>query len=54
MTGAVQFIAHSVDRACIGHCFSYSNYEPSSGQFRVRASLAARRQRRRGQIRIHV
>ncbi|HYK38924.1 MAG TPA: hypothetical protein VEU98_02800 [Candidatus Eremiobacteraceae bacterium] len=33
----VQFIAHSVDRACIGHCFSYSNYEPSSGQFRVHA-----------------
>jgi hypothetical protein len=32
----VQFIAHSVDRACIGHCFSYSNYEPSSGQFRIR------------------
>jgi hypothetical protein len=32
----VQFIAHSVERACIGHCFSYSNYEPSSGQFRVR------------------
>jgi hypothetical protein len=33
----VQFIAHSVERACIGHCFSYANYEPSSGQFRVRA-----------------
>jgi len=33
----VQFIAHSVERACIGHCFSYSNYEPSSGQFRIRA-----------------
>jgi hypothetical protein len=32
----VQFIAHSVERACIGHCFSYSNYEPSTGQFRVR------------------
>lgn len=32
----VQFIAHSVERACVGHCFSYSNYEPSSGQFRVR------------------
>ncbi len=32
----VQFIAHSVDRACIGHCFSFSNYEASSGQFRVR------------------
>ncbi|HWZ97835.1 MAG TPA: hypothetical protein VN025_08750 [Candidatus Dormibacteraeota bacterium] len=33
----VQFIAHSLERACIGRCFSYSNYEPSSGQFRVRA-----------------
>lgn len=32
----IQFISHSVERACIGHCFSYSNYEPSSGQFRVR------------------
>jgi len=38
----VQFIAHSVDRACIGHCFSYSNYEPSSGQFRVRALPGSR------------
>ena len=28
---------HLVDRACVGRCFSYSNYEPSSGQFRVRA-----------------
>ncbi len=28
---------HSLDRACIGHCFSYSNYEPSSRQFRIRA-----------------
>lgn len=26
-----------LDRACIGRCFSYGNYEPSSGQFRVRA-----------------
>lgn len=33
----VQFISHSVERACVGHCFSFSNYEPSSGQFRVRA-----------------
>jgi hypothetical protein len=33
----VQFIGHSAERACVGHCFSYSNYEPSSGQFRVRA-----------------
>ena len=31
-------IAHFVDRACINHCFSYGNYEPSSGQFRLRAS----------------
>ena len=29
---------HLVDRACIGRCFSVSNYEPPSGQFRVRAS----------------
>ena len=33
----VQFIYHSIDRACIGHCFSYANYEASSLQFRVRA-----------------
>ena len=32
----IDFIGHLVDRACIGHCFAYSNYEPSSGQFRVR------------------
>jgi len=32
----IPFIAHSVERPCIGHCFSYSNYEPSSGQFRIR------------------
>lgn len=29
---------HILDRACIGRCFSYENYEPSSGAFRVRAS----------------
>jgi len=28
---------HDLDRACIGHCFSYANYEPSSKQFRIRA-----------------
>ena len=32
----VLFINHIVDRACIGHCFTYSNYEPSFGQFRIR------------------
>jgi hypothetical protein len=29
---------HLVDRACIGRCFTYSNYEPGSKQFRVRLS----------------
>jgi len=38
----VQFIAHSVERACVGRCFSYSNYEPSSGQFRVRVLPGSR------------
>ena len=33
----VPFIYHSIERACIGHCFSYGNYEASSLQFRVRA-----------------
>lgn len=28
---------HSLDRACIGHCYAYDNYEPNSGQFRLRA-----------------
>jgi hypothetical protein len=32
----IEFIHHSVERACIGRCFSYANYEPSSLQFRVR------------------
>jgi hypothetical protein len=27
---------HMVDRACIGRCYSYANYEPSTAQFRVR------------------
>src|SRR6266851_3249551 len=32
----ITFIGHSIERACIGHCFSYANYEPASGEFRVR------------------
>jgi hypothetical protein len=32
----IAFISHAVERACIGHCFSYANYEPASGEFRVR------------------
>jgi hypothetical protein len=33
-----QFIYHSIDRACIGHCFAFSNYEPSTKQFRLRVT----------------
>jgi hypothetical protein len=29
---------HFVDRVCVGKCFAYSNYEPGSGQFRIRIS----------------
>jgi hypothetical protein len=32
----ILFINHMVDRACIGRCFAYSNYESASGQFRMR------------------
>jgi hypothetical protein len=28
---------HIVDRECIGHCFSYGNYEPASTLFRIQA-----------------
>src|SRR5262249_46634207 len=30
-------LTHIVDRLCVGRCFSYANYEPSTAQFRVRA-----------------
>jgi hypothetical protein len=30
---------HAADRACIGRCVSYNNYEPHSGAFRIRAAL---------------
>ena len=33
------FIVHMVDRACIGKCFSFQNYEPPSQQFRVRGGF---------------
>src|SRR6266568_678303 len=32
----ITFIGHAIERACFGHCFSYANYEPASGEFRVR------------------
>ncbi len=31
-------LAHVVDRPCLGRCFDYGNYEPGSGQFRIRAT----------------
>jgi len=31
-------IQHILDRACIQRCFSYGNYEPSTGLFRIRAT----------------
>ena len=34
----VNLVGHTLDRVCIGHCFSYANYEPSSGAFRVRVA----------------
>jgi hypothetical protein len=27
-----------MDRSCIGRCYSYANYEPSTAQFRVRVN----------------
>ncbi len=36
--GSRILIQHMIDRACVGHCFSYGNYEPASGVFRVRAT----------------
>jgi hypothetical protein len=31
------YIVHMIDRACVGKCFSFQNYEPASGEFRVHA-----------------
>jgi hypothetical protein len=30
-------VLHMIDRVCLGRCFSYGNYEPSTAQFRIRA-----------------
>lgn len=29
-------VVHMIDRVCVGRCFSFANYEPSTAQFRVR------------------
>ena len=36
--GSRVLIQHMLDRSCIGYCFSYGNYEPAAGLFRVRAT----------------
>lgn len=36
----IRSLAHIIDRVCVGRCFSYANYEPCTGQFRVRARQA--------------
>ena len=34
----VNALTHMIDRVCVGHCYSFANYEPSTRQFRVRAT----------------
>jgi hypothetical protein len=34
----VNALAHMIDRVCIGRCYSYANYEPSSAAFRIRVT----------------
>ena len=36
--GRIRPLTHAIDRVCIGRCYSYANYEPTSGQFRVRVT----------------
>jgi hypothetical protein len=33
----INALTHMIDRACLGRCYSYANYEASTRQFRVRA-----------------
>jgi hypothetical protein len=33
----INALAHVIDRVCVGRCYSYANYEPSTAQFRIRA-----------------
>jgi hypothetical protein len=33
----ISALTHMIDRACLGRCYSYANYEPSTAQFRIRA-----------------
>jgi len=31
-------LIHMIDRVCVGRCYSYANYEPSTDQFRIRVT----------------
>jgi len=35
-SGGLNGLVHVLDWACIGRCFDYANYEPGTGQFRIR------------------
>ncbi len=37
-TMRINALTHMIDRVCVGRCYSYANYEPSTAQFRVRAT----------------
>lgn len=34
----INAVTHLIDRVCVGRCYSYANYEPSTAQFRVRVT----------------
>ncbi len=34
----INALTHMIDRVCIGRCYSYANYEPSSAAFRIRVT----------------
>jgi hypothetical protein len=36
--GRIRPLTHAIDRVCIGRCYSYANYEPSSAAFRIRVT----------------
>jgi hypothetical protein len=38
----VLFIDHMVDRACIGKCFAFGNYEAAAKAFRIRVNHGSR------------
>jgi hypothetical protein len=37
----INALTHMIDRACLGRCYSYANYEPSTAQFRIRAAAGS-------------